>query len=227
MPESISTRSLQLAFGGLLLLAIAAAAHTGVLSKTPAAIEPALGDLSLPGFKLNPLPGSEPTRERHHANSRQYRWSVTPTVSGQAPFQLEAVVVHSSTSDGLKINQLVRNAGLAAAEHEVQTLEPDSGEANEEVAIAETGSDWVLRTCITPKGLALVTGLKKTLHTERATGAKAKALQALGLQDNIRWECLLVSISRPKSDESSQAALLASWKDVKPPLLAWKESAQP
>lgn len=226
MPESISTRSLQLAFGGLLLLAIAAAAYTGVLSKTPAAIEPTLGDLFLPGFKLDPLPGSEPARERHHANSTQYRWSAAPTVPGQAPFQLEAVVVHSSTSGELEINQLVRNAGLAAAEHEVQTLRADSGQADEEVAIAETGSDWVLRTCITPKGRALVTGLKNTLHAERTTGAKAKALQALGLQDNIRWECLLVSIKLPKG-ESSQAALLAAWKDVKTPLFSWKKSAQP
>ncbi len=135
-------------------------------------------------------------------------------------------MVHSSTSNGLKINQLVRNAGLPAAEHEVQTLEPGSGQADEEVAIGETGGDLVLRTCITPKGRALVASLKKTLQSERPTGARAKTLQALGLQDNIRWECLLVSISVPRS-ENSQAELLASWKNVKTPLLAWDKSAQP
>lgn len=226
MPESISTRRLQSAFGGLLLLAIAAAAHTGILSQTPAAIEPTLDDLSMPGFRLDPLSRSNPARERHHANSTQYRWSAEPTQPGLAPFQLEAVVVHSSTSGGLEINELVRNAGLPAAEHEMQTLEPESGQAGEEVAFGETGADLVLRTCITPKGRALLKGLKKTLHSERPTGARAKALQALGLQENIRWECLLVSISVPRS-ENSQAELLASWKDVKTPLLAWDKSAQP
>ncbi len=226
MPESISTGRLQLAFGGLLLLAFALAAHTGVLSKTPAAVEPALGDLSLPGFKLDPLGRSDPARARHHASSTRYRWSAEPTVPGRTPFQLEAGVVHSSTSGGLEIHELVRNAGLAAAEHEVQTLEPESGKERDELAFAASGDDLVLRTCITPEGRALLAGLKKTLHAERPTGSGAKALQALGLQDNIRWECLLVSISIPRSD-NGQAELLARWKDVRTPLLAWKKSAQP
>jgi hypothetical protein len=225
MPESISTRRLQLAFGGLLLLALAATAHTGALSRTPAAIEPALDNLSLPGFRLDSLGRSDPARERHHASSMRHRWSAEPVAPGLAPFELEAVVVHSSTSGGLEIHELVRNAGLAAAEHEVQTLEP-AGQASEEVAIGASGDDMVLRTCITPGGRALLSGLKKTLHAERPTGARARTLQALGLQANIRWECLLVSISVPRSD-NSQAELLASWKDAKTPLLGWKKSVLP
>ncbi len=144
---------------------------------------------------------------------------------GLAPFELDAVVIHSSTSGGLEIDELVRNAGLAAAVHEVQTLAP-AGQASEELAIGASGDDMVLRTCITPEGRALVTGLKKTLQAARPTGASARILQALGLQDNIRWECLLVSISVPGSD-NSPAELLARWKDAKTPLLAWKKPVLP
>ncbi len=226
MSEPIRTRSLQLAFGGLLLLAIAAAAHTGILSKTPAATEPGLGNLSEPGFKLDSLAGSEAIKEVHFARSTLYRWNAEPALQGHAPLQLEAVVMHNRTSNSLGINDLVGNAGLPAAEHEVQILETDAGKPAEEVAVAEIGDNWVLRTCITPKGQALVTGLKKTLHTERPAGAKAKFLQALGLQDNIRWECMLVSISAPKT-EITQAALLATWNDLRAPLLGWSKTSQP
>lgn len=225
MPERIRTRSLQLTFGGLLLLAIATTAHTGFLSKTPAATEPGLGNLSVPSFKLDPLPGSEATQEKQFASSTLNRWSADAVLPGQRPFTLEVVIVHNRTSSGLEINEMVRNAGLPAAEHEVQSLETDAGKPAEEVAIAEIGSDWVLRTCITPKGRALITDLKKTLHAERPTGATDKVLQALGLQDNIRWECMLVSISAPKS-EISHATLLVAWNDLKAPLLGWSKTAQ-
>lgn len=226
MSESIQTHSLQTAFAGLLLLAIASTAHTGFLSKTPAAIEPSLNNLSVSGFKLDAIAGSEPAKEKDYANSTVYRWNAVPVVPGQTPFKLEAVVLHNRTSVSLGINELVRNAGLPAGRHEVQTLKTDAGKPAEEVAIAEVGDNWVLRTCITPKGQALIMGLKNTLRAERPTGVAVKVLQALGLQENIRWECMLVSIGTP-NNENSQAALLAIWNDLKTPLLAWGKSSHP
>lgn len=216
MPERTRTRLLRLAFGALLLLTVAAASHTAIFSKTPAAIEPELSPLTVPGFTLAPQDRSAPVRARHHALSTHYRWDARPTVSERPGFKLEAVVVHSRTSSGMDIDSLVNTAGMLAAEHEEPQPDAETNTSGE-VVLGTTGGARVLRTCISPKGRMLTSSLKTALAKERETGAKARVLQALGMRDNIRWECLLVSISMPK-DQASDEALLDAWNSVYPAL---------
>jgi pyruvate/2-oxoglutarate dehydrogenase complex dihydrolipoamide acyltransferase (E2) component len=223
MTEPARTRVLQLVLGALLLLTITSAAHTSLLSKTPAAIEPALDDLSAPGLRLEPQGRSESVRERHHALSSTYRWAANPTSSDQPGFKLEAVVVHGRTSSGMDMASLAATAGLPAAATEEQKPESaaEKAKGGDELVLGTAGEESVLRTCISPKGRALASSLKTSLAQERETGAKARMLQALGVQDNIRWECLLVSISAPKS-MSSEADLMMTWERLQQPLRGWK-----
>ncbi len=225
MAEARHHRGLKIILGGLLLLAAAAAAHTSLLSQTPAAIEPQLEQLSLQGERLERLASSQPNRERHYATSTLHRWNVQATKSNQHSFKLEALTLHNRTSSGLGLDTMLNHAGLPAAVHHLQTLEAENPQARDEVAIGRIGSELVLRTCLTPKGRASVSDLKEILHAERPTGAKAKLIQAMGLQDNIRWECLLVSITAPESTSTEQE-LITAWRDLKAPLLATIHSAE-
>lgn len=122
MAEASHHRGLKFILSGLLLLAAAAAAHTGFLSQTPAAIEPQLEQLSLQNDRLERLAGSRPNRERHYATSTLHRWNVQATESSRHGFKLEAVMLHNRTSSGLELETMLSHAGLPATEHQFQTL---------------------------------------------------------------------------------------------------------
>lgn len=226
MPDTRESLGVKVALGGLLLLALTATAHTGFLSRTPAALDPDLEQLRLEGQRLERQAGSQPRRDRDHATGTLYRWSALPIGHGTSGFRLETVMLHSRTSSGLGLDAMLDHAGLPAAEHRLQTVEAEARQAGDEVALGQTGHELVLRTCLTPDGRASVSGLKTILHSGRPTGFKSRLLQAMGLQHNIRWECLLVSISIPASSGSEQE-LTSAWRDVKAPLLAAIQSADP
>jgi hypothetical protein len=233
--------SAQLQVGALVVLTVAATAsliHT-LLARTPAPTPLPPGPTGIVGFRLQPLPGQAAGAGRRLARSELRRWAVQAVEPGGPPLELTLVNLHSRSHNtfqlaaltsgadappalALRQRRLLPGAGAAA----IGRLEPDGGR----------GARTALQSCLIGGGKRGPAGpgrriggvsqkeLVGQLEWHRRGGPGIEGLgrdlaQLLGLEPNVLWQCLLVSVDTAGAGPRQDAALRQFWR-ASAPLLA-------
>ncbi len=133
--------------------------------------------------------------------------------------RITLVGVHSRSDKGLDIKGTASLPDLPEVT-ERRTIVAEQGNIiGTAVSIGRSGDDAVLQTCLPAGGHAHVVQeeLAQSITAERPGGWMNQLQRLLGLKPNIRWECLLVSISTP-DDGQADAALMEAWSQAYWPL---------
>ncbi len=219
MPDTIPDRLLRWVFTVLALIALAGLIHTSLLRKTPLPFEIDLDGFSLPGYSLKlrktalELPGDE------RSFGRLRSWSAESEDATQPPFHLHVVAVHIKTEDDADFSAMAAHPALPPLEDR-RSQDSESGELKpSSISFGESADEKMLQSCIVPGAgsYAKREQLLGMIRKQRSEDWSRKLRQIIGLEDNIRWECLLVSISMPK-EHASDEALLDAWNSVYPAL---------
>lgn len=182
----------------------------------PAANEPDLATLAVPGWRLVALPGIPAQTGPDMAYSKRWRWEAATPSSGSG-VEMTMMVVHarhpqhftleamSSGVPGLKLTGThEQRMGAGPAEGTVLVLGTLDGAAS-------------LQTCLVlTKDGGAVADIATTplVHAVQAQGERdwRRRVDALiGLEANVRWECLLVTI---RSEKRTNAQLTSLWQQV-------------
>ncbi len=219
MPEAQYIRIHKVLLALLCLAALAGIGHSMWFRATPAAFVPDLSGLEADGLALQAVKTSAAQADESLAFSDLGEWRTDPAQADGQPLRLMLTGVHSRTDGGFEIEAMGKHPALPKIEDRRQ-LAVESGNAlGTTVALGQNDSEAALQTCLTPGGLAHVVKeeLTQAVEAQRQGGIGNTLLRLVGLKPNIRWECLLVSISMPK-DQASDEALLDAWSRIYPTL---------
>lgn len=214
-----------LVLGSLSVSSIAVMLHT-LMAATPlpAPLNPGPAARAIQGYRLEPLPGTGSKAGRRLSHSGVRRFAVQPDGGGM-PLQLTLVNLHSRTHHNFQLAALTRGAdappGLAL---ENRRLLPGPVTTAIGTLATAAGQDRVtaLQSCLVPdpdrrRGEAVRGGVSRDelngLFNNRADRSTAplrvlqEALHELGPRSELRWQCLLVSVSTPAEGRAAETAL--------------------
>lgn len=219
MAEAISEKLLRTVYAVLALAAGAALLHTTWLRRTPAAFEPGLMDVAITNYDARPLQHKPPLIERDYAHGTLREWMLDPRSGKLAPFKLMLTSVHSREEGNFEISALAKHPALPLVDERSEVKVTEGSAKASAVSVGGSGDQAILQSCIVP-GAGAYTGnedLIAAVNSQRTRGWRETAMNLAGLQPNVRWECLLVTISLNREPDA-QARLLAAWEKVYPTL---------
>lgn len=193
---------------------------------TPSIEDPRLDGLSIPGYRMVLDPVQDGRTNRDFAYSSVHRFHLLPLDEPAAELDLTLVAVHSRESSTFNLADI--NHDLRLVSEAGQDIVGMPGEAVDDgmIAIRESGGGLLLQTCITPSGDARIdmASLTDSVNQARSRGIWRSIRQVLGVDDNVRWECLLVTLSG-RSASVDEARLRKLWGLLYPGLRRWKPQA--
>lgn len=220
MHKPVSTTLQRSLLALLCLSALAGIAHSAFWRSMPTAFEPRLDRLEIEGYQAQAMQTQPAQSSASYAYSTLHEWQLHPAQEPeQAVMRITLVGVHSRSDKGLGIKDTASLPALPEVT-ERRTIVAEQGNIiGTAVSIGRSGDDAVLQTCLPAGGHAhvMLEELAQSIMEQRPGGWMSRAERLLGLQPNIRWECLLVSISMPR-ESASDEALLAAWNSVYPVL---------
>lgn len=220
MPKSVSATLQRGLLAVLCLSALAGIAHSAFWRSMPAAFEPQLDRLEIEGYQIQVMQTQPARSGDSYAYSTLHEWQLHPAQEpGRAAMRITLVGVHSRSDKGLDIKGTTSLPALPEVT-ERRTIVAEHGNIiGTAVSISRSGDDTVLQTCLPAGGHAHVVQeeLAQSITAERPGGWMNQLQRLLGLKPNIRWECLLVSISTP-DDGQADAALMEAWSQAYWPL---------
>ncbi len=220
MHKPVSTTLQRSLLAVLCLSALAGIAHSAFWRSMPTAFEPQLDRLEIEGYQAQAMQTQPAQSGASYAYSTLHEWQLHPAQEPeQAAMRITLVGVHSRSDKGLGIKDMASLPALPEVT-ERRTIVAEQGNIiGTAVSIGRSGDDAVLQTCLPAGGHAhvMLEELAQSIMEQRPGGWMNRAQSLLGLQPNIRWECLLVSISMPR-ESASDEALLAAWNNVYPVL---------
>lgn len=177
------------------LIAAFGLVHAALLAQTPPPTERAWDVPLIDGYRRAALPDQPAATGRHHAHGpvRQFRFEAE---TGGSAFTLTLAAMHSRHHDDFHLDALLEALPLARPPAaEARTLQLGSSPAAlGRVVKGET--ELALQTCVVPGAGAGVTNdeLVARVEQQRVRGWRQSLRQVLGLQRNVQWECVLVTI---------------------------------
>ena len=193
---------------------------------TPSIDDPRLDGLSIPGYRMVPGAVQDGRRNRDFAYGSFYRFHLLPLDEPAAELDLTLVAVHSRESSTFNLADISHDIRLGSEDG--QDIVGIPGEAVDDGTISVRKSDGriILQTCITPSGDARVDmeSLTDSVNQARSRGIVRTIKQVLGVEDNVRWECLLVTLSG-SSASGDDLGLRRLWGLLYPGLKRWKPQA--
>jgi hypothetical protein len=215
------------------LMALAALLVRGAGLPVPAATEPRLAGLSLPGWQLTPRPGAPALEGPHSSHSAVRHWQVTTASvpDGLPDWELALTMVHVRHHHGLALAQLTRELpGLGLENPRLQELGQAMGKGlgdRSTVALGTLDGVPALQTCVVapksgadqPAAVAHVSSdtLVAAVDALRERSLRRQLRQWLGLEANVRWECMLVTI---RALQATDEQLTDRWQQVSSALIA-------
>lgn len=217
------------------MMALAALLVRGAGLPVPAATEPSLASLSLPGWQLTPRPGAPALEGPHSSHSAVRHWQVKSAslADGLPDWELTLTMVHVRHHHGLALAQLTRELpGLGLENPRLQELGQAMGKGPADRSTVAQGTlDGVpaLQTCVVaPKSGADQPATAAVAHVSSDTLVAAvdalrerslhrQLRQWLGLEANVRWECMLVTI---RALQATDEQLTDRWQRVAVALMA-------
>jgi len=189
--------------GVLIAMALVAAfglLHAAVLSKTPPPAEWAWEEPLIDGYRCEALPGHPAATGRHYAHGPVRRFRLQPETGGSASM-LTMASVHSRHHDGFHLDALLDTLPLdRVPAAEAQPL-PFASQPASTARLMRQGAVLELQTCVVPGVGAGVTleELAALVEKQRVRGWRQSLKHVLGLQSNVQWECLLLTLEQPAS----------------------------
>lgn len=219
MPKSVSTSLQRGLLAVLCLTALAGIAQSAFWRDMPAAFEPQLDSLEIDGHQTQPLQRQAARSDASYAYSTLREWQVQSTQEPDRTMRITLVGVHSRSDKGLGIENLASHPTLAEVEERRTVVAEQGNIIGTATSIGRSGEEVVLQTCLPAGGHAHVVmeELAQTITAQRTGGWMNQVQRIFGLKPNIRWECLLVSISTPH-DAQAEAALMEAWSQAYWPL---------
>jgi hypothetical protein len=250
--ESTSQPLLAAVLTLLILLASASLLHT-LFSRLPPAAELPTTPPRVPGYRLLPLPGASASAGRELARGSWRRYRVLPARGGPAlslsllpvhsrshrRFQLAALTRGAVAPAGLSLQgrRLIPGSPSLA----MGWLPSSSPAVNAASGVADGSVGPVvpaLQTCLllSPPGtqMASLEGgvtevellgllIPRSQGGAGLAGAGKDLGQLLGLEPNVRWECVVVTVAATKTTNKlgQEADLLRFWERTRQPLAAW------
>ena len=188
---------------------------------TPSIDDPRLDGLSIPGYRMVLDPVQDARTNRDFAYSSFHRFHLLPLDEPAAELDLTLVAVHSRESSTFNLADI--NHDLRLVSEAGQDIVGMPGEADGTISVRQSDGRIILQTCITPSGDARVDteSLTGSVNQARSRGIVRSIRQVLGVDDNVRWECLLVTLSG-RSASVDEARLRKLWGRLYPGLRRWK-----
>lgn len=182
----------------------------------PAAKEPDLTTLSVPGLHLVALPGVPAQTGPDMAHSKRWLWDAAAQPPGDS-VELTMMVVHARHHSNFTLAAMtagVPELALAGAHAQEMDAGPAKGTV---VMLGRLNGAASLQTC-----LVLVQGggavadvasepLVQAVEARRERDWRRRVYPLIGLEANVRWECLLVTI---RSETGTHAQLTSLWQDL-------------
>lgn len=213
MHESLSNKALRFALASVVAISLVALLHTTLRASTPAAFELVDNSPRLEGYSASLTGKSQAISVSHYSYGTAYQWELTPEDKAKPAFRMQLMPVHSREWMELSVEQVRRLAALPEVTEHTEIGTDTENEIGDRVIIGHSGSETVLQTCLVPGGRAQVsmTGLNSAVTEKVDSGMHRRIKHFLGLQSNVRWECLLVTISQP-SQQANSEFLLHAWR---------------
>jgi len=213
----------------LLLLSLASCLVIlqGLFLRTPPPLaEPRLDGLSIPGYRVVPGPVQDGRSNRDFAYGSFYRFHLLPLDQPAAELDLTLVAVHSRESSTFNLADISHDIRLGAVDGPDLVGMPGEADHDGTISVRQSDGRIVLQTCITPSGDARVDteSLTDSVNQARSRGIVRTIKQVLGVEDNVRWECLLVTLSG-SSASGDDLGLRRLWGLLYPGLKRWKPQA--
>lgn len=220
MPDVVPDRMLRWVFSGLALVALAGTLQAS-LKNTPHPHPVELTGLNVPGHQLQALASQSELANDSHAYGELKQWSVRGIADTGNSFQLGLVMVHSRTEKDAEFELLAAHPAFASLENRRAITTGSQPKRPDTVSIADASDQKVLQTCLVRPGGAHANkdDFLAAIRSAREDSWSRRLRQIAGLEDNFRWECLLVTMSMPK-EQASDEALLNAWNSVYPALRA-------
>jgi hypothetical protein len=222
----------QLQITVLAVLIGAASASLLVVFLAPTPLPPPLptgsNALEIPGYRLQPIKGEAPAAGRRLSRSALLRFVVQPSPStGAPPLEMVLVNVHSRSHNTFQLASLTSGAdapaGMALKQRRLLPGVPP-------VALglipgsAKNTSQLALQTCLAaqstgnpadtqPLGGVTQKQLTGLLYPQTVGGQGLQGLwrdgaQLLGLESNVRWQCLLIHVSTTQIGHAGEKSLI-------------------
>lgn len=222
MPNPDQKILLRIVLATIALLALAGLAHR-LMANTPAALEPNWKNLTVPGYRLVAQQTKDAQAGADLAYGTLVHYRVDPLQkSNDGTFTLSLMTVHSRETKTFHVEDMTTDLpSLHLRESNPHSIS-EGGANGTTVALGQIDGQAVLQTCLVQGGKAALDmkELAPAVEARRVRGWKQSLYQVLGLQPNVRWDCLLISIST-NAGPNANAELLTHWGLVHSTLRDW------
>lgn len=198
MAEPRIVRGLHAVLIAAALVAASGLVHAALLAQTPPPNEWTWELPPIDGYRREALPGQPAATGRHHAHGPVHHFRFEAETGGSA-LTLTLAAVHSRHHSDFHLDALLDALALARPPAaETRTLQLGSSPAAS-ARVVKGEAERALQTCVVPGAGAGVTDdeLVARVEQQRVRGWRQSLRQALGLQRNVQWECVLVAIAGP------------------------------
>lgn len=182
----------------------------------PAANEPDLATLAVPGWRLVALPGIPAQTGPDMAYSKRWRWEAATPSSGSG-VEMTMMVVHARHTKNFTLEEMssgVPELKLAGTHEQMMGAGPAEGSV---LALGTLDGAASLQTCLVlaKEGGAVAdiatAPLVHAVQAGRERDWRRRAYSLIGLEANVRWECLLVTI---RSEKGTNEQLTSLWQKM-------------